>query len=50
MLREAEWPSIRDAHRLEQPIAQQKASVIHGNDGLRFGQKMSVEKDEHAHF
>jgi len=50
MLCEAERLSAADAHRFKQSVAQQKAAVIHRNDRLLLGQKLSVEKNEHAHF
>jgi hypothetical protein len=50
MPRAAERFAMNDAHRFKQTVAQQKAAVVHGNGRLRFGQKLSVEKNEHVHF
>jgi hypothetical protein len=48
MLREAEDPAVRHAHRLKQAVAQQKAAVVQGHDRFRFRHKFSVEKDNHV--
>ena len=47
MLREAKRFSACDAHGFKQSVSEQKTAVADGNDGLRLGQKLSVEKNEH---
>ena len=47
MLRQAERPAVDDAHRFKQSVPKQKTAVVQGNNRLCFGQKMSVEEDNH---
>ena len=50
MSREAERFAPDDAHRFEQPVAIHEPAVVDGDEGLRFGHKMAVEKNEHEDF
>jgi hypothetical protein len=43
----AKRPALADAQRLKQPVAVHETAVVDGDDRLRFGQKTSVEEDEH---